>query len=334
MAEDHEKLPLLITTHGAHLHRQSLYSLVDRRCKTTEIPIMHCKRILGSSHGWLVLVSLITGNSFLWNPISMREIDLPCLHRPSDYNRCVLTGPPTEPNCHVIFCSTDYEERTVFRVGDGTTVCLPPGEAGGGVVLVALASFRGETYGVVDTDDGEYEFVTVHVVDGGVEFRPLLDEFGQTLEVPISRRMNVKWQESHLIEAPGGRGLLLVMKFFKGSILADSVEFKVFRLEVADGPVECVELNSVDEWTIFINYFGRGFCRISSSERRVTRPNSIYYTDKIGRAVKIYDLGERSTTVLMPFRYAGRCLSVCYWVDIPDIPELEPEPEIEPELEP
>ncbi|GER37683.1 hypothetical protein STAS_14111 [Striga asiatica] len=111
----------------------------------------------------------------------------------------------------------------------------------------------------------------------------------------------MKWQECHLIEEPGGRGLLLVMKLFKGYILVDSVEFKVFRLEVGDGRVECVELDSVDEWTIFINYFWRGFCRVSSSERRVTRPNSIYYTDKIGRAVKIYDLGERSTTIPAPY---------------------------------
>ncbi|CAA0810004.1 Unknown protein [Striga hermonthica] len=208
MTEKHDKLPLLITTHGSHLHRQSLYSLVDRRCKTIEIPIMHCKRILGSSHGWLVLVSLVTGNSFLWK----------------------------------LECNIDVRDRS--------SMLAPPGRIQ-------------PTYGVVDTDDGEYEFVTVHVVNGGVEYRPLLDELGQTLEVPIPRRTNVKWHESHLIEAPGGQGLLLVMKFF----ITDSVEFKVFRLKVADGRVECVELDSVDEWTIFIDYFGRGFCRISSSER-------------------------------------------------------------------
>ncbi|CAA0810000.1 Unknown protein [Striga hermonthica] len=178
-------------------------------------------------------------------------------------------------------------------------------------------------------EDEVLEFVTVHVVSGGVELIPLLDELGQTLEVPLSRRKSLTWHESHLIEAPGGRGLLLVMKLFRGSLFEGGVDFKVFWVEVAaDRQMECVELESVDELTFFVNYLGSSFCHIS--KKGVCRPNSIYYTDEIGRAVKVYDLGERSTTVLMPFRYAGRCVSISYWVDIPNIPEPEAEP---PEVE-
>ncbi|GER37637.1 F-box family protein [Striga asiatica] len=330
---DSEKLPLLMTTHGRLSHRQSFYSLVDGRWKTTQLAILDCKRILGSSHGWLVLVDYVSGESCLWNPVSMREISLPYLDDSLFYDRCVLTGPPTEPDCHIIFCSDDTAKRTVFRVKDGSIVGLPPGEAGGGVELMALASFQGEMYGVVDpVNGGGYEFVTVHVVNGGVEFRPLLDELGRTLKVPMARIKCVTWHENRLIEAPDGGGFLLVMKLFRGYPLDDGVEFKVFRVEVGATRVGCVELDSVDEWTIFLNYWGDGFCRIS--ERRVCRPNSIYFTNEKGRAVKVYDLGEKSTTTFLPFRGAGRYMSVSCWVDLPNIPEPEPEPDHEPEPEP
>ncbi|CAA0809999.1 Unknown protein [Striga hermonthica] len=218
------------------------------------------------------------------------------------YPRFVLTGPPTDPDCHVIFCSGDELERTVFRVRDCTTVRSRE------VVIAAMTSFRGEMYGLVDTDDRGFEFVTVHVVNGGLKYRPLLDELGRTV------------------------------KLMRGSYLEVGIEFKVLRVEVSyNRQVVCVELESVDEWTIFINSLGSSFCR--TSQKGACRPNCVYYTDDyIGRTVKVYDLGKRCTTVLMPFRYAGRYVSLCYWVDIPDIPEPELEPQEvehnpEPELE-
>ncbi|CAA0810001.1 Unknown protein [Striga hermonthica] len=176
MKENNEKLPLLMTVHGNHPSRQSFYSLVDRQCKKTQLPILIPKRIIGSGHGWLVLVNILTGKSCLWNPESMRQVSLPFLRDAHMYSRCVLTGPPTEPDCHLIFCSLNEEEWTVFRVRDCTTVSSPPGE----VQIAAMASYRGEMYGLVDTDDRGFEFVTVHVVEGGLEFRPLLDELGRT----------------------------------------------------------------------------------------------------------------------------------------------------------
>ncbi|GER37639.1 betaine aldehyde dehydrogenase [Striga asiatica] len=129
---------------------------------------------------------------------------------------------------------------------------------------------------------------------------------------------------------PDGRGLLLVMKLFRGHPLDDGVEFKVLRVEVDATRVGCVELDNMDEWTIFLNYWGDGFC--CTSEKRVCRPNSIYFMNQKGRAVKVYDLGEKSIITLLPFRGARRYMSVNCWVDLPNIPEYEHEDE--DELEP
>ncbi|GER37643.1 hypothetical protein STAS_14069 [Striga asiatica] len=145
----------------------------------------------------------------------------------------------------------------------------------------------------------------------------------------MARNKCVMWHEDHLIEAPGGRGLLLVVKLMRGYPVEGGEEFKVFRVEVA-GRVECVELDSLDDWTLFVNHRGGGFCRLSSTGGGVCRPNSIYYTDKKGRAANVYDLGEKSTTRLLPFRAAGRYFSLSEWVDLPNIPEPEAELEVEP----
>ncbi|GER37644.1 zinc finger C3HC4-type RING finger family protein [Striga asiatica] len=141
MTDNDEKLPLLMTSHGTFFDRQSFYSLVDGQWKTIVLFILCGKRILGSGHGWLVLVDYLTGESCLWNPVLMREIGLPCLQDALCFNRCVLTGPPNEPDCHVVFCSTNLEERTVFRVRDSTTVSSPPREADELIRLIALTSF-------------------------------------------------------------------------------------------------------------------------------------------------------------------------------------------------
>ncbi|KAL6506598.1 hypothetical protein OROHE_022430 [Orobanche hederae] len=117
--------------------------------------------------------------------------------------------------------------------------------------------------------------------------------------------------------SPCASELLLVTKMCSVNYLDDDVEFRVFRVDV--DRMECVELDNIDGLTIFVGYYGNGFCCYSVMG---TQSNSIYYTNEKGRDMYVFDLDDRSTIGLMPCPVAGRNVSVNFWIDFPEILEV------------
>ncbi|KAL3632015.1 hypothetical protein CASFOL_024999 [Castilleja foliolosa] len=307
-------IPLLLTSHGYENNKQSLYSLIDNRYKTISHPVLEGKRILGSDYGWLVLVdrSPFSDDCCLWNPESTDKIQLPRLDQAWVYSRCVLSKPPIDPDCLVVFKSYCNFELSVCRISDDEFVKVSlrdeifrP--------LVAISSFKGDIYGIFK-DDAFYELVIVNLVGKTVEFKPLLINGERRLEVPELWRGWIKSHQNYLIESPVGVGVgvfFLVIKMTSDN----GVEFKVFRLDVNE--LVSMEIENLDGHTIFIGSFGDGFCCPSSGTG--IKSNSIYYTNISGRVMCVYDLDDRSTTLLLPCPVAGRYKSTNYWVDLPEI---------------
>ncbi|KAL3640827.1 hypothetical protein CASFOL_015795 [Castilleja foliolosa] len=305
-------VPLLLTSDG---DKQSFYSLIENRYKTISHPVLEGKRILGSAYGWLVLTNsnLLAdpGDCCLWNPESRENIQLPQLD--GFYDRCVLSKPPTDPDCLVVFKSYCNFELTIGRINDAEFVRVSFEDS-----IVAISSFRGEIYGLVKFG-AYYELVTIHLVGKTVELKSLLINGKDHLEVPELWRSWVTSQRNYLIESPGGAGdFFLVIKMISSIGIRDGgeVEFRVFRLNV-NGLV-CVELEDLDGHTIFISDWGDGFC-CPSSEMSTIKPNSIYYTNMCGRVMCVYDLDDRSITPLLPSPVARRHMSVNYWINLPGI---------------
>ncbi|KAL6506597.1 hypothetical protein OROHE_022429 [Orobanche hederae] len=143
--EKNKKLPpLLLTSHGKLSEKQSFYSLTANRYEIKCLPILGFTSVLGSAYGWLVLVEHLEDDCFLLNPTSMETIQLPNLEDPHLYNRCILSKPPTEPDCLVVFHhSLTYEF---------VKVTLEAGEEEECYKLIAIATFRGEIYGIAILD--------------------------------------------------------------------------------------------------------------------------------------------------------------------------------------
>ncbi|EYU33264.1 hypothetical protein MIMGU_mgv1a018818mg [Erythranthe guttata] len=95
-------------THGKSVEKHLIYNPSEKRsCTLDSFPVLDGKKVLGSSYGWLILVELVDDNDYgdccLFNPITNDIIKLPKLINPCDYNQCILTKPPTEPNCYILF---------------------------------------------------------------------------------------------------------------------------------------------------------------------------------------------------------------------------------------
>ncbi|KAL3612984.1 hypothetical protein CASFOL_043180 [Castilleja foliolosa] len=307
-------VPLLLTSHGYENEKQSVYSLIENRYETISHPVLEGKHILGSAYGWLVLTNInpLTDpdDCCLWNPESNEKIQLPRLSQAWLYRRCFLSKPPTDPDCLVVFQNISVES-SVCRISDDEFVKVThqPLEA-------MISSVQGEIYGIVQ-HGAYYELVTIHLIGKTVEFKSLLINGKSHWVVPELCR---SWVTSHnyLIQSPGGSGefFFVIKMASRLSTYSDgNKEFRVFRLDV-NGLV-CVELENLDGHTIFIGSKGNEFCCLSTGMR--VKPNSIYYTEIVGRVVFVYDLDDRSTTPLLPCPVAGRNQSVNYWVDLPYI---------------
>ncbi|KAK6118763.1 hypothetical protein DH2020_047489 [Rehmannia glutinosa] len=235
----------------------------------------------------------------------METIQLPSLDESHLYNMCILSKPPTEPDCYILFnCISD---QSFCKIGDDEFVKHSLEEEDE-YHLLAIASFQGKIYGIMKPS---YNFVTIHLVGKTLELMPILmEDGGQPWKVPLPDRSWFTWHEDCLIECGTTGELLSVVKMYSGSYLKDGVEFRVFRVDI--NGMECLEVDNIGDQTIFISYRGTGFC----SDFSGTKPNSIYYTDKKGRDVYIYDLDDGSTTPWLPCPASGRYVSVNYWVDL------------------
>ncbi|KAG8378139.1 hypothetical protein BUALT_Bualt08G0107000 [Buddleja alternifolia] len=301
---------LLISSHGAPHAKQFFYSISEDRFHATSIPELCNKCVLASAYGWLVLVDHDTDDCCLWNPVSMDKIELPELDCSSIYNRCVLSKPPTDPECHILFNSTTTLHRAFLQIGDDEFVILSSTNNVTEVCLSTVGSFQGKIYGIVSISN---QFVTLNFVGKNLEIRPMIMEGGQPWEIPIMSPTWVALRKEYLIESPCGE-LLLVREMFSCSFLHEGLDFRVFRLDI--NQMKCVKLDNIGNQAIFLDRLTEegvngGVCYYSDG----IKPNSIYYTATNSRNLHIYDLNDRSTTFLLPCPAARRSQSMNYWVE-------------------
>ncbi|GER37696.1 hypothetical protein STAS_14126 [Striga asiatica] len=315
------QVPLLMTSHTRAHDKHSIYSLSGNWSRTVSIANFSGKRVLGSNHGWLAMANPLTDECLLWNPELAKQIPLPRLRESSHYNRCVLSKPPTEPGCLAAFVGSFGFNLSVCVVGAHEFANRSLMYFKTTSTMVAIGALHEQIYGVVYSMLDGYQLVTVGLVDGPtITIVPLMSADGSGLWIPpLLERRWIGLHPGYLIESPAGAGeLLLVMKVFLCGYHADKendgMVFRVFRVDVERR--ECVELDQIDGMTVFIGSCGNGFCRRSGSGGG-SKPNCIYYANKEGRLVYVYDLGDRSTTPLLLCPDAKPRGSTNYWIDLP-----------------
>lgn len=303
---DREKQPpLLLIAHRSCIDQNqehSLYNVLENRCDTIEIPILSHKETVPCNYGWFALLNPLTNNCSLWNPQYGEMIRLPDLPNSCIYNKCVLSRPPTEPGCHILFNSACKHEQAFCQIGDDAFVEMSTEEDVG--CIHTFISFRGTIYVLVGFGF-ELRLMMISFVDKTLKFRPIL-ESGHPWHISLLLRHWSLDQKYYL--TCDDDELLLVCKMRPPYSPNQFCEFRIFRIDI--DKFECREIVNIGERTIFLSNTGDAFCRSSVG----MKSNSIYYTD-IGRNLYLYNLGRRTITTLLPCPAADRVMSATSWIE-------------------
>ncbi|KAJ6416228.1 hypothetical protein OIU84_004933 [Salix udensis] len=114
-------LPWLVFINGSSEENQTFYDISESHCHVKSIPELQGKLVATCSYGWLVVGGyLISDDCFLLNPISTKKIQLPSLTPDFFYDNYVLSSPPVNPECVVMFLDFDIGtlDVTFCKPGD------------------------------------------------------------------------------------------------------------------------------------------------------------------------------------------------------------------------
>ncbi|KAL3641178.1 hypothetical protein CASFOL_016146 [Castilleja foliolosa] len=307
------KLPFLLTLQRGN-EKQSICRPLESRSQTISFLILVDKCIVASAHGWLVLVDAFNYECCLWNPYCSKAIiELPKLQESNYmYTKCVLTKPPTEPDCHILFNSSCYTFQSFCKIGDVQYEHHYIIEEE--TRLYAIASLKGKIYGIISPG---YKFVTVEFVGTTIELRSILINGEQPWSLPVVKRNLVVLDFADLINSHSGDEFLLVIKeLTHHNYYIDGPEYRVFRVDV--NRMECIEVDDIGDHAILIGYYGSMFC-CSSKVTNTFQPNTIYHTSHLRARVYVYDLDDKSITWWLPPDVVDIKLSGNYWVDLDEL---------------
>ncbi|CAA0816883.1 Unknown protein [Striga hermonthica] len=297
--------PRLLVSHGPCLENHALYNISKNQHVDLDIPELVSKEVFFTSYGnWVVLIDIIIDplcpvqkcGCCVLNITSGEKIRI--LHQwHGRFFECILSGPPTEPDCHLIFLPMPRTDYLYYcRLDDGHFINAR-GNFGYNnnrrITASTAASFGGKTY----LWKGDSLFELVFRGDRRLDFVPLVRV--AAVDELFTWPVKADRVEDFIVSAEYGEGFPLRASFQRYSDLFENVAyFRVFRITMGNGNKECVEeLTSIGNRALFLGKHGSTACRadVSSGVRR----NSIYYY-WFDQGLYVYDFEERSTTPLRP----------------------------------
>jgi hypothetical protein len=295
-------IPQLVICDGKQKQRQTFFDVSKDRYYTESIPEMCNKFIYACSHGWLVLVDLNFEDCFLWNPISLEKIQLPLLPESFNYHFCVLSSPPCDPTCRIMFFRVCSSSFLFCQLGD-LEFTEQELECGDNSKLLH-ATVVGKTIYCITTRmriDGKNHLFIVEFTGSKVQFVELI-----TLEPLWPDSLEITNQQAYLID---GCGELFMVRMMCTGVVREKVrEFLVFQMDFSEKM--WVKLNSIGERTIFLSWHW-GIC-CSAAELGI-KPNSIYYTRRNDRLLYVFDLENQSISRSLPCPIVSR-FSTLDWI--------------------
>ncbi|GER52471.1 hypothetical protein STAS_29925 [Striga asiatica] len=303
----HRHHPRLLVSHGENLENHALYSISENQHVDLHIPELVSKQAAFTSYGWLVLIDLERRHDddcgcCLLNILSCERIRIP--HNPMRYEsyQCILSRPPTEPNCYLMLLPSRLHDNGYLyfcRLGDddfNETVKY----FGNNNTVSAVSGFGGKTY--VWMGDTCRLFELEFYGDRMLNIVPLVHVAEEELST---------WQlpgdfMDFIIAVDDGE-ILLVRAILR--MYCDVAYFRVFRMGK-----ECVEeLTSLGDRALFLGKHGSTVCFADGSSSSGVKRNSIYYYWCNDQNLYVYDFEDRSTTPLRPCTVKGR-LFFMSWV--------------------
>ncbi|KAL3536187.1 hypothetical protein ACH5RR_004648 [Cinchona calisaya] len=298
--EEKPPIPWLMISHGKNEDRHTFFSIVKNRYHSKRITEMQNKYVWSSSWGWWIVNDFQTGDCFLFNPRTTEKIQLPPLEPicPIDscWNVCILSAPPNDPKCHILFVYIDKDCVAYFgQPGDEEFVKQKlDGQ------LQSATTCGENVYGMmngrvlVNITFGE-RTIQLTEIRGGLLPKA---SFPETL---ISCRC--------LLESGGE--LLYVVKILSSSFFTEVISIKIFRW---DWESRWIELDTIGDQVIFINHrWGMS----SSVVDQAIDGNRVYFTEGRGRNLCVFDVQDGSITSLVPCPTVSSDKSFSNWVLMP-----------------
>ncbi|KAL3498685.1 hypothetical protein ACH5RR_041417 [Cinchona calisaya] len=113
-----QTIPWLMISHGKGEDRLTSFSIIKNRYYSKRIIEMQKKYVWSCSFGWWIVNDFHTGDCFLFHPHNLEKIQLPPLEPicPIDscWDVCILTAPPNDPQCDVLFVYIDEDSFAYF----------------------------------------------------------------------------------------------------------------------------------------------------------------------------------------------------------------------------
>ena len=292
--------PWLVILDVKQGRRQTFFDVSKNHYQTKNIPEMCNKLIYACSHGWLVLVDPHSMDCYLWNPISLEKAQLPSLES-INYNGCILSSSPSDPECHILFFNRLENSLLVCQKGDfefNKQVVI----FAEGVDLKDFAMVGKTIYCLAS----RYTLYTAEVVGRTVQFTRLIME-----ELPWPSPLDLPRFEAFFVESCGE--LFLVHMMFFGFRMEEIYGFFVFRMDFEEK--RWVKVKSIGDRTIFLSQHNNTGCMYSLATELGIKTNSIYFTMNCQRLLYVFDLESLCISKFLPCSTVSRDL-VQYWVMI------------------
>ncbi|KAI8544168.1 hypothetical protein RHMOL_Rhmol08G0275000 [Rhododendron molle] len=293
--------PWLVFNHGEKegYSTQTIVNIAQARYDVASIPEMRNKIICTSSHGWLVLWDFISSDCSLLNPVSMENIALPPLPPALSFMTCILSSPPTDPECVLIFFKNESPSVFFLRLGESKWTAQD--------LTSAEEKFKHSTVcgGKIHGLNFRGDLLTAKVVGSNLVVTRLVDE--KLPNGPIPELMQCR---EILVESCGELFRVAKHYYLGGS-----------------GKTRDIEIHKMDfsrlEWTKVENLGNRAFflsgstCNFSCSataESGRVKQNCIYFTEPEDRDLYVFDIENYSISFSTPCPIKSNWLKPAVWV--------------------
>ena len=283
-------LPWLVFINGSSEENQTFYDISESHCHVKSIPELQGKLVATCSYGWLVITGyLISDDCFLLNPISTKKIQLPSLTPDFSYDNCVLSSPPDNPECVVMFF--------YFDIGTLDVTFCKPGDV----------EWTRQDFKLHDEDDSDcVRSVGVHKGDiciltwyehlYFVKFDKsrsitLVDLKVDDNTCPTRRKLHSRFP-TYLVETCGE-----LLRLHCYILHRQMVDIWVYKLDF-DEKV-WTRIKELKDQAIFIGSSGGQVLACSTKESRI-QGNKIYLTLAEERSLYVYDLDLSAVEVCLP----------------------------------
>lgn len=274
--------PWLVFNHGEHgkYSTQTFFNTSQDTYVVGRIPELCDKIIFTCSYGWLVLLDFESDDCFLLNPVSMQKIVLPPLQS-YPFLCCILSSPPTDPNCVLIFVCRKKPSAMFCRLGDGewTEQHLRSTE-----YFRYATVCEGKIYGLTL----DRSLLMVDVVGSNLVVTQLGAENPPRPSVRGTSR-----SDYNLVDSCGE--LFLVIK----SYLWMTMKIRDVEVHKMDfSRLVWTKVDSLGDRTFFLSKMGN--CFSCSAAESGIKHNSIYYLESSDRELYVFDLENYSISFSTP----------------------------------